>query len=296
MKKIILHIGYHKTGTTFLNRKFFPAHQDVHHLGKPFDVDSPIREIIERVIGIKKYDADRCKKLYEKHIEPFRKDKIVTISDGRIVKCIVNDNLTEIPKRLMDITSEISVIIVIRQQYDYLKSLYVQKVGVDNEKKSFDEWFDSNWEDGAQLKKQLSYSDKIQAYVDILGEENVGVFLYEKFRNNGKGFLQDICKFIGLDCTTLYKEINNSKRLNQRMTTMHRLTKRYAMLNYISILIKKITPKNILGLIKKIIFKIFKSYDPELSEDRLKLVQEHARLVNNKLINEFDLDLYKYEH
>jgi len=61
-------------------------------------------------------------------------------------------------------------------------------------------------------------------------------------------------------------------------------------------LIKKITPKNILGLIKKIIFKIFKSYDPELSEDRLKLVQEHARLVNNKLINEFDLDLYKYEH
>ena len=61
MKKLIVHIGYHKTGTSFLNRKFFPIHPDIFHLGKPYDDDDPIREFTERVIGVRRYDVERCR-------------------------------------------------------------------------------------------------------------------------------------------------------------------------------------------------------------------------------------------
>jgi hypothetical protein len=294
MKKLIIHIGFHKTGTSFLNQKFFPVHSEIHHLGKPYDHDSPIREFVERIVGPKEYDPEKCKVLYDEYIRPFREDKIVSISDGRIATRIIDNNLKEIPKRLLNVTSDVAVIITIRRQYDYLKSLYVQKVGSDNEKKSFNQWFDDNWEGGTKIKDQLEYLDKIQAYLDVLGKEKVKVCIYENFRENISEFLQDLCSFIDLDCVTFEKEFNNEEKINQRMTILHRFIATHSALRYIAMLIKKIVPKKIQNSMRHLIFNNFKHYDPELSVDRIRLVKEHTRIVNNKIISELDIDLSKY--
>jgi|APSaa5957512535_1039671.scaffolds.fasta_scaffold84401_1 hypothetical protein len=296
MKKLIVHIGYHKTGTSFLNRKFFPIHPDIFHLGKPYDDDDPIREFTERVIGVRRYDVERCKALYNEYIKPIRENKITSISDGRIVNHIANNNLRDIPERLLNITKDVSVIMVIRRQYDYLKSLYVQRVGAANEKKSFNEWFDSNWENGIRLNKQVDYLAKIQAYLDILGKENVGIFIYESFREDAGGFTHDLCNFIGLDCTSLKRELVNNEKINQRMTTLHQFISTHLVFNYIAIMVKKILSDRVRGSIRNLIFNNFNSYNPELSVDRIRLVQESAMVVNNRLISELNLDLYRYNY
>ncbi|MBT5399533.1 hypothetical protein HOL24_03205 [bacterium] len=296
MKKLIIHIGYHKTGTTFLNRKFFPLHPEVCHLGKPYDSDSPIRDIVEQVTGIRKYNVLQCRALYDRHIKPIRHRKIVSISDGRIVNNIIDGDQKEIPERLLSMTNDVVIIMVIRRQYDYLKSLYVQKVGANNEKKSFNKWFDDNWTDGMQVKKQLDYFDKIQAYSSVLGKDNVGVFIYEQFLDNGKKFTKDLCNFIGLDCVDSKGELDNSERLNQRMTTLHRFITTHMLLRYIAIIIRKILSRKVKSLISNLIFNYFNRFDPKLSSDRLRLLHEHAKVVNNKLIGEMSLDLHRYHY
>ncbi len=296
MKKLVVHIGYHKTGTTFLNRKFFANHPDFHHMGKPYSGDNPIRELIERLIGLQRYDVNRCKTLYDDYVLPIRDNKIVTISDGRIIKQNPIDNSNSIPERLLDITDEVTVIVVIRRQYEYLKSLYVQHIGSNNEKRSFDEWFDTNWELGGNLKFRLDYFERIKTYVDVLGRDNVGIFLYEQLLEDPDLYVNNLCSFIDCDCSIFDNESDNTNPLNQRMTTLHRLINTNPTLYFVADIIKKIIPKSALGVIRSSIFTRFDRYEPELSEDRIKLVQEHARTVNENLIREMTLDLRKYKY
>jgi hypothetical protein len=296
MKKLVVHIGYHKTGTTFLNRKFFANHPDFYHMGKPYSGDNPIRELIERLIGLKRYDANRCKTLYDDFVLPVLDNKIVTISDGRIIKQNPIDNSKSIPERLLDITDEVIVIVVIRRQYEYLKSLYVQHIGSNNEKRSFNEWFDSNWEAGGDLKFRLDYFERIKTYIDVLGRDNVGIFLYEQLRDDPDLYLNNLCSFIGCDCSIFDKESDNTKPLNQRMTTLHRLIHKNPILYFVADIIKRIIPKMAVDVIRSYIFIRFNRYQPELSSDRIKLVQAHAHTVNENLIRKMTLDLRKYKY
>jgi hypothetical protein len=295
MKKIIIHIGYHKTGTSFLNRKFFPNHPKIHHLGKPYR-DHKIAEIFERIIGVKEYDFEQCKALYDKYISPIREGKIVSITDGRIINHIVDGNLKNIPSRLLSVTNDASVIIVVRRQYDFLKSLYVQNLSAKNEKFFFNEWFDHNWEDGMCLKDQINYFDKIQAYIDIFGKENVKVFIYEGLLEDANRFTQDLCDFIGLDHTDFKEKNINNERVNQRITTLHRFIVMHPLLRYIVTIIKSIISDRMRDSIRRLIFKRFKRYDPELSTDRKDIVQKHAKTVNDKLIKKLNMDLHKYHY
>jgi hypothetical protein len=297
MKKLVIHIGYHKTGTTFLNRKFFTNHPQIHHMGKPYSHDDPVREMIARIVGLKKYDVDLCKEIYNKNILPIQEDKIVSISDGHIVKQNSVDSLKDIPKRMLDVAGEVSVIVVIRKQYDYIKSLYVQHIGSNDEKRSFNEWFDSNWERGGMLKSRMNYFNRIKPYVDVLGRDNVGIFIYEQLQKDSDLFMNNLCNFIECDNSIFNKEGKDMKALNKRMTILHYLIIKNPVLHSIFTIVKKNIPKSVHNIIRKSIFSKFGRYEPELSKDRIKLIQEHAHAVNDQLIRKLDLDLdtYNYE-
>jgi len=295
MKKLIIHIGYHKTGTTFLNRKFFKNHPQIHHMGKPYAHDDPIREMIERIIGVKKFNVNLCKSIYKKNILPIQKNKIITISDGQIVKQNFVRNLQSIPERMLDIFGEVSVIIVIRRQYDYVKSLYVQHIGVNNEKKTFDEWFDDNWDSGGLIKSRMDYFSRIKAYIDVLGRENVGIFMYEQLQKNPDMFINDMCNFMECDCSIFHEE-GDKKALNKRMTTLHYFINKNNYLRLFSVAIKRVIPIKVHSFICSFIFSKFSRYEPELSKDRIKLIQEYSHVVNNKLTDKFNLELNTYNY
>ena len=284
MGKLIIHAGYHKTGTTFINRKFFAKHADIHHLGKPYSEDSPIRELVDRLLGEKPYDPVRCKKLYDEFILPIQTNKIIIISDGRIIKQNDKNSPKPIPERILDLTEEVRVIVVIRKQYEYLKSLYVQHIGSNNEKRSFDEWFDSNWLKGSMLKSRLDYFVQIKIYFDILGRDKVGIFLYEQLRDDHEQFVNNLCNFIGCNVPKADNQDENTRPLNQRMTNLHRLINKNSAIYFVVKILKKIIPKKLSKLISNSVFYRFNRYEPELSINRKKIVQEHAHTVNQNLL------------
>lgn len=295
MNKLIIHIGYHKTGTTFLNRKFFTNHPQIHHMGKPYAEDDPIREIVERVIGLKKYDVDLCRSIYEKNIVSIQQRKIISISDGQIVKQNHVKNFYEIPKRLIDIFGDISVIVVIRKQYDYIKSLYVQHIGVNNEKKSFDEWFDQNWDSGGMLKSRVNYLDRIKPYIEILGTNNVGIFIYEELQKNPESFIKNICDFIDCNYPNSFKK-DNKRKLNKRMTTLHKFFNTNSFFRFILFFAKKVIPLRYHNLINNFIFSKFRRYDPQLSKDRAMVVKDYSRISNRSFVDELGIELSKYNY
>ena len=92
------------------------------------------------------------------------------------------------------------------------------------------------------------------------------------------------------------KESDNTKPLNQRMTTLHRLINKNPILYFVADIIKRIIPKMAVDVIRSYIFIRFNRYQPELSSDRIKLVQAHAHTVNENLIRKMTLDLRKYKY
>ena len=69
LNNIIVHVGFHKTGTTTLQKDYFSKHPDICYLGSPSD--DVLRKIIEsdiRLMDRMNYDEDKVKALIESEI------------------------------------------------------------------------------------------------------------------------------------------------------------------------------------------------------------------------------------
>ena len=67
------------------------------------------------------------------------------------------------------------------------------------------------------LNEVLSYSRNIQAAVNLLGKENVGVFVFEELINDPDRYYGAICDFIGID-VAIGLRLTRQKHLHKRIT------------------------------------------------------------------------------
>jgi hypothetical protein len=68
------------------------------------------------------------------------------------------------------------------------------------------------------IYSELSYSRNIQATVELLGKDNVGVFVYEDMINDPQQYYTNICNFIGIDVAEgleLIQDAHLHKRITQ---------------------------------------------------------------------------------
>jgi hypothetical protein len=289
--KIIIHIGYHKTGTTFLNNKFFSCHPEINHKGKPYSLDDPVREFIERIMNFKSFNLKRCVYLYNEFIQNKNQRTVVTISDGRIIGQTYDSRESIVPERLRSISENFKVIVVLRNQIDYLSSIFIQHVGTKKTDKSFDEWFDMNWNEGVRLSSTIDYCSRISPYIDILGRDNVMVLLYEELRENPNVFEKRICDFIGVSNDS-FNIKNNKNASNKRMTVFHYFIMRHPLLLSIAEPISRFVPKNI----KSYVLSKFNKANPELSLDRKNMVLDLASSSNSMLVKKINLPLTRFEY
>ena len=80
-----------------------------------------------------------------------------------------------------------------------------------------DEWLKRKIAKRKSSDKLSSYSWHIQAAVNLLGKENVGVFVFEELLDNPDQYYAAICNFIGIDVTQGL-ELVRQKHLHQRIT------------------------------------------------------------------------------
>lgn len=258
MRKIILHPGFPKTGTTTLQRHLFPAvcrDKNWHYLGNSYDenaessIDSVTRLAKLRRILFRRdelYFITNRKELFNAFF-PRDGKNILLSSEGLIYdsfryrvddgKLLVSDALSTLRKFLILLEktefSDIKIVLLIRNQRDLIPSIYAQSYmhyyrkirELDNIDK-----FISQIKSGrkySHIFSTLYYFQFLQEIIGLFGKENVNISYCEDLFENHVPFVKNIHDLIG-DSFTL----NNLKQENVRRDSNKWYTQSFSVSDY----------------------------------------------------------------
>jgi len=221
---MIVHIGFHKTATTWLQDSIFPFIKDVNYLG----ISSQIKKEKSWVYSLRrelpqKIDITGIKQ----KISRLEKDTTVLLSDERFSgSMLTGQGAIDYADRIRKISKNIKVIICIRNQVDMWESIYRQYIK-EGGCHTFKEFYE---EEGCGSDffylGNLEYSNLVSYYIKLLGRENVLVVPYEMLVINKKKFLKQIMDFIGSKDTDIYSYIEqkrNNKSIGYYETNVLRI-------------------------------------------------------------------------
>lgn len=212
---VYLHVGMHRTGSTYLQKRIFPR----------LDVDCLEKPDVDYLLHSPEFDPDIMRRKLEAGLPQKRKARLVVSQEtlgGRPEVNPADWPATGI-ERLRSTFPQGNVILVLRNQWDYLESMYAYRVmsrGL--EFRSFTGYLEDQLE--KSLIATLSYDRLVGAYRSAFGENRVLVLLYEELARDPVSFLGRMCDFIGVDPP----EIETSSRPNMTsrsswMLTTHRI-------------------------------------------------------------------------
>ena len=183
----LIHIGYGKTGTTWFQNNFYPEIDNINYLSK--------QSILEDIIT--DYDPETI-------LEKYTNLKRTVICDEDILNNMMLGSMStiEIALRLKQIFPDGQIVIFIRNQIDVMASGYSQYIKSGGSF-SFKRFLEKTKEISYYAKNSFFYEylqfDKIIAfYVNVFGDENVHVFLYEDFLKNNRAFLRKYIESLNL--------------------------------------------------------------------------------------------------
>lgn len=227
-RPLIIHIGFPRTATSYLQQHIFPGIEEVHYVDR-FDVS---------MLGAG-YDYFFNVDAAKKQLNDLLCDKKNIISNEALVGSIwlkfVNSKMYA--DRLHAVKSDAKIIITVRNQVDFLPSLYVQYIkegGV----KNFQRFSNIRCGNCGISKKiddytvnldMFLYSKLIDYYVSLFGRENVLVLPFELLVEDSMLFFDKLFNFIGIDFVG--RKIVSDKRINMsygvNQVVLHRFLNRF---------------------------------------------------------------------
>lgn len=220
----LIHIGYHKTGSSWLQKRIF--NQENWSFVSPFSRDKEIGEMLIYV-----HPLDFAPKACGAYFLP----RITKAKNAGLMPVISYERLSgdfqsggydskEIADRLIQVFPEAKIFVVIREQKSMALSMYKQYIvdGGTNSLKRF--LFPTTMGKGRIPLfsfDHLNYHRLIKYYMQIYGRENVCVLTFEAFKANRAEFLGDLFSFLG-DRKVRYKDIEkaNSDRVNASLSIL----------------------------------------------------------------------------
>jgi len=285
LQKIILHIGYPKTGTTWFQKMFYPNVSNYTYFNR--------KEFKEKLLLPEDIFFNYA---YEK-----TKNNNYIICEEKILG-VNNKNLLNKQKieRLYKAFPNAEIVVFIRNQINIIESSYSQYIhsgGTMTPTELILFFFISN------KIKRWNYYNYLKQYIDTFGKNKLNIFLYEDFKTNYNEFIKDFISKFNLDIkqNILNKKVNKS--YTSIMLKTARFTNKFSKtqidfnrpdeVNYIDIpylhqishkIYSKLNigkPFNLQKNINKFIFN--RLYDYFIDD-------------NKKLAKEFNLDLKKYDY
>lgn len=163
--KVCLHVGLHKTGTTLLQAEVFPKLDNTHHI-HTFELGTKLEEGKLNIISQEGFSG----RTYHPNVDA--KERYIRAD------------------RLKAMFPDADIIVGIRDQKTWLKSLYSQYLKVGGNKK-FDWW--KNHLDPLYLDTTTYIR-----YLNILFKK-VYVYKFEDLKQDNQAFVKGICDFLGKD-------------------------------------------------------------------------------------------------
>jgi len=210
-KQTIFHIGLPKTGTTWVQDVYYHLLENVHYIDvSPQNNIAHEHPLLSELINLCRIPADD---LHDDVLARIRNAVLSHLENG--LNLLSNENyftgmpdtacyatVSEISQNLSKLFPDLRVIIILRNQIQFLQSFYLQKLYVANEYRSFSKFLDRSME---TLIPYLKYHDLINCWHNIIGKENVYVSTYEHFKSDRDEFLKKLCGFIGTESPSLSK-------------------------------------------------------------------------------------------
>lgn len=201
----IAHIGYHKTGTGWFQRRFYPAVGNARYV--------PRATVREALLGPSALQFDPI--AARQHLEVDREGEGESVLlceeelSGNIHWSGLRGCLTkDVAYRLRQVLSEARIVIFIRNQYSALASSYVEYIKEGGTHPPRHYFFPDRRYRRAHYALRsaphfsfdhFDYHTLARHYEEVFGRDRVHVFLFEEFQQGGKRFVQGFAEELGLE-------------------------------------------------------------------------------------------------
>lgn len=226
MSRPIIHIGYHKTGTSFLQKNVFEAYAALFHR-------VPQREIFDHLIYPDPllFDDNEAKAFIAQHVSHAEKHQLIPVfSNERLSGGLHTGGYdsAEIAHRIKACLPNGRIIIGIREQRSMIQSAYAQYLKAIGSC-SIEEYLDPDTKKNKTLFhfSYLEYHRLISLYHQLFGKENVLVIPYELLKHDKTRYYQVLTEFLDLPGINLNHEKQSNRVVNPSLKQSVLALKRY---------------------------------------------------------------------
>ncbi len=199
---LAVHIGYHKTATTWLQHAVLPHHARIRMYvdGRVWH-DPFLRCIVAE--SDRTFDPVRARAEYERgltRLDPLGHDDLVVVSAERLSGHAASGgyDAVRIASRLHAAVPEARVFMVVRSQIDMIESEYRQLVGEGYPGPIASLWTTDAWKSTHFDLGQYEYDALVREYQRRFGADSVATFTYEGLVADRTRFLQRLAAFLEL--------------------------------------------------------------------------------------------------
>lgn len=225
MEKLLVHIGYHKTATSWLqNQLFVSTSKNFVSVSKNKKGHSTLaRDFIYDKDGYLLSSFDNNEQNIMKNYEEISQN---IGNDSRRIRVISHERLSGNPhssgfdssliaQRIQSTFPKSKILIVIREQTSWILSNYFQYLSIGGTH-SLKKYLTLNY-DGKRpgfSPSHIKYHNLIQNYYDRFGKNNVVVLPYELLKSDSNNFIKSLGDFLERDLTN--ESLNFDKRINTK--------------------------------------------------------------------------------
>lgn len=174
-----VHVGFHKTGSTYLQKEFFPEIDNliiINNVNKEIDM-----WFYDNFIKVDSFSFK--KKIFLKKFREITKNfninGVLGISEENLSGEIYTGlEARELMYRIHNVFGNVKILIVIRNQLDCILSIYSNYILHEGTRKLKD-WLYSQDTNFGKIFNKLKYSYLIENYKKLFGEDNVKIILAE---------------------------------------------------------------------------------------------------------------------